>query len=204
MDIREMQAEVNKAIEAAMNGVTRILRNKYKDDWDRRAKDLTLLSRIGEASESLTAFISDYILDPSLETAIKNDEDPEDCVTLTTIHSAKGLEAKNCYLVNVNYTQYPSAKAIAGGEDAIEEDRRCLYVAMTRARDTLVIYRSTKAARVDDLDPDESADHNRLYFLNDLPEQFYTHAGEIPATRFWDNYKGQGISLSDGEDFDFS
>ena len=204
MDIREMQAEVNKAIEAAMNGLTRILRNKYKDDWDRRAKDLTLLSRIGEASESLTAFISDYILDPSLETAIKNDEDPEDCVTLTTIHSAKGLEAKNCYLVNVNYTQYPSAKAIAGGKDAIEEDRRCLYVAMTRARDTLVIYRSTKAARVDDLDPDESADHNRLYFLNDLPEQFYTHAGEIPATRFWDNYKGQGISLSDGEDFDFS
>lgn len=204
MDIKEMQAEVNKAIEAALKGLTRILQTKYKDDWDRRSKDIALLSRIAEASESLTAFISDYILDPSLETAIKNDEDPEDCVTLTTIHSAKGLEAKNCYLVNVNYTQYPSAKAIAGGEDAIEEDRRCLYVALTRAQDTLVVYRSSKAARVDDIDPDGDADHNRLYFLNDLPEKFYTHAGEIPASRFWDNYRGQGISLSDTDDFDFS
>lgn len=204
MDIRELEAEVNRAIESALKGLTRILRAKYKDDWDRRAQDITLLARIGEAAESLSAFIADYILDPLLETGLKNEEDPQDCVVLTTIHSAKGLEAENCYLLNVNYSQYPSAKAIAAGEEAIEEDRRCLYVAMTRARTSLVIYRSDKATHVEHRDPTDHSDAEKYYFLNDLPADLYTTAGEISPAKFWAQYRGEGLSLTDCDDFDFS
>lgn len=201
LEIREMQAEVNRAIAAALKGLDRILENKYKDDWSRRRKDLDLLERIGAASESLTSFIADYILDPSLATAVKAESDPEDCVVLTTVHSAKGLEAKNCYLVNVNYNQYPSSKAIAAGDDAVEEDRRCLYVAMTRAADRLIIYRSQRAAQV--ADPDESDAMSR-YFLNDLPSKLYDVQTANDRHRRWDQYRGGGILLSDCDEFDFS
>lgn len=175
--IHRLQSAVNKAIEAALEGLSKILATKYKTDWSRRRKDIALLAKIGETSESLVAFISDYILDPSLGTAIKNESDPDDCVTLTTIHSAKGLEASNCYLVNVSVNSYPSAKAIANGTEAIEEDRRCLYVAMTRAKDSLVIYRTQFAAQT--FAPGSAVDGFNIdcgeqYFLITCPPTYIT------------------------------
>lgn len=204
LNIKMLEVEVNRAIEAAMRGLRKVLAHKYKEDWERRSKDISLLEKIGSNSESLTAFLSDYILDPSLETGVKGEGDPEDCVILTTIHSAKGLEAKNCYIINVNFNQYPSPKAVANGEDAIEEDRRCLYVAMTRAKDRLVIYRSHRAAQVIAPGDMMGFEASKMYFLNDLPENLYEVENSDRMSRDWGLYKGEGISLSDCEDFDFS
>jgi len=204
MNIKMLEVEVNRAIEAAMRGLRRLLEHKYKEDWDRRKNDIALLEKIGAGSESLTAFISDYILDPSLGTGVKNEGDPDDCVTLTTIHSAKGLEARNCYLINVNFNQYPSVKAIANGEDSIEEDRRCLYVALTRAKDRLVIYRSHRAAQVIDPYDTLELDATKLYFLNDLPEDLYIAEKLGGGSSEWGFYKGEGISFEDSSEFDFS
>lgn len=223
MSISALQTEVSRAVEAALKGLTKVLRYRYKDDWDRRSRDLPLLQKIAEAADSIVGFISDYILDPSLSTGVKNEGDPDDCVILTTIHSAKGLEAKNCYLVNANYSQYPSVKAIAAGDDAVEEDRRCLYVALTRAKDTLVIYRSHKAAQVVDY-PDPSgpagmlsrllspevrqsvtlSEPSRLYFLNEVPEQLYEAVDLSDPTRRWEAYSGESIPLEGLDDFDFN
>lgn len=206
-EIDKLQSAVNKAIDAALAGLSKILATKYKTDWSRRRKDIALLAKIGETSESLVAFISDYILDPSLGTAVKNESDPEDCVTLTTIHSAKGLEARNCYLVNVSVNSYPSAKAIANGTDAVEEDRRCLYVAMTRAKDRLVIYRTQLAAQT--VKPGNSVEGFNLdcgeqYFLNNLPSTLYNPEYISDDLRHWGEYRGGGITLSDADEFDFS
>lgn len=204
MNIKMLEIEVNRAIEAAMRGLQRVLAHKYKDDWNRRKKDIDLLEKIGASSESLTAFLSDYVLDPSLETGIKGESDPEDCVILTTIHSAKGLEASNCYLININYTQYPSSRAVANGDEAIEEDRRCLYVALTRAKDKLIIYRSHRAAYVIDPSDIMTFEASKLYFLNELPEELYEVENIGGTSREWGFYRGEGISLSDCEEFDFS
>lgn len=201
--IQKMQVEVNRAISAALEGLDRILQHKYRDDWSRRRSDIALLEKIGQSSESLTAFISDYILDPSLDTALKSEGDPDNCVILTTIHSAKGLEASNCYLVNVNYNQYPSAHAVESGQDAIEEDRRCLYVAMTRAKDRLVMYRSHKAAQVADQSYKWYEFSNR-YFLNDIPASLFRAADIGDSQRHWDAYKGEGLDFDACSDFDFS
>ena len=201
--ISQLQSEVSKAIKAALQGLEKILGYKYRDDWDRRRKDFPILEKIGEGSESLSAFIADYILDPSLGTALKNEDDPDDCVILTTIHSAKGLEARNCYLVNVSFNQYPSAHAIACGEDAVEEDRRCLYVAMTRAKDHLVIYRSMRAIQVAEGTKDWF-DFSTRYFLNDIPEHLYQLSYLNGTTERWEQYRGGGISFDDCADFDFS
>lgn len=202
--IKKVEVEVNLAVAEALKGLTAILRQKYRDDWERRRPDVVLLEKIGEASESLTAFIADYILDPSLSTAVKNESDATNCVVLTTIHSAKGLEAKNCYLVNVNYNQYPSPKAVANGENAIEEDRRCLYVALTRAKDRLVIYRNHHATQVAEDRYTRELDMTHLYFLNNLPTSLYTFEDITDTKHSWDTYRGAGISLSDCDDFDFS
>lgn len=204
LNIKMLEIEVNRAIEAAMRGLRKILEHKYKEDWERRSKDINLLERIGKTSESLTAFLSDYVLDPSLGTGVKGESDPEDCVILTTIHSAKGLEARNCYLINVSFNQYPSPKAVANGEDSIEEDRRCLYVALTRAKDRLIIYRSHRAVQVIDPSDIDSFEASKLYFLNDLPENLYEAENLSGGSKEWGFYTGEGISLTDCEEFDFS
>lgn len=59
-------------------------------------------------------------------------------VTITTIHSAKGLEWKRVYVTNLVEGSLPH-KFSLGSEDEIEEERRLFYVAVTRARDTLVL-----------------------------------------------------------------
>ena len=204
LNIKMLEIEVNRAIEAAMRGLRKILEHKYKEDWERRSKDINLLERIGKTSESLTAFLSDYVLDPSLGTGVKGESDLEDCVILTTIHSAKGLEARNCYLINVSFNQYPSPKAVANGEDSIEEDRRCLYVALTRAKDRLIIYRSHRAVQVIDPSDIDSFEASKLYFLNDLPENLYEAENLSGGSKEWGFYTGEGISLTDCEEFDFS
>lgn len=200
--INNLQQEVDKAIQAAFEGLEKILIHNYKDDWDKRRLDLPILRKVGSAAESIQSFLADYALDPSLETGKKEEGSVEDYVILTTIHSAKGLEAKNCYLLNVSYSNYPSPRSVQAGQEAIEEDRRCLYVALTRACDRLYIYRSIRAARV--MDVNENEEQSKLYFLNDLPNSLYEFGNVYEKERKWNEYKGEGIKLEDTMDFDFS
>ncbi len=60
----------------------------------------------------------------------------EDYLILSTIHSAKGQEWRNVFVLDVIDGRIPSDLAV-GSPDQIEEERRLLYVAMTRARDSL-------------------------------------------------------------------
>lgn len=200
--ISSVRTEVSRAVAAAFEGLAKILEARYKDTWQRRRADIPLLEKIGEASESLAAFISEYILDPSLETANKEEGNNDDHVILTTIHSAKGLEATVCYVVNVSYNQYPSPAAIESGEDAIEEERRCLYVALTRAKDQLIVYRSHKANYVNDLPGQQTA--SMRYFLNDIPSFLYDPQFIGDTRRHWQSYTGPALSFDDATDFDFS
>lgn len=202
LSIARVRDAVSRAVEEAFAGLTKILEARYKDTWQRRKADIPLLKKIGEASESLTAFISEYILDPSLETADKAEGNSDDHVILTTIHSAKGLEASVCYIVNVSYSQYPSPHAIDCGEDEIEEERRCLYVAMTRAKDDLIIYRSHKAGYVEDGPSAQTA--SVRYFLNNIPDFLFQPEFLGDTRRSWSGYTGPALSFDDNDDFDFS
>ena len=90
----------------------------------------------------------------------------DDRVILSTIHSAKGLEAENVFLVNASSKSYPTPKAVLNGEDAIEEERRCLYVALTRAKNKLRIYRDMQSIHVSNSD-------EQFYFLNEVPLELF-------------------------------
>lgn len=64
----------------------------------------------------------------------------QDLVTVITIHSAKGMESENCYIINVSQGSFPSPLDLED-EGKLEEERRVLYVALTRAKNKLIITR---------------------------------------------------------------
>lgn len=130
-----------QAIAAATEALRGLLEAKY-DRWEARQKDLVLLERLAANHRSLQGFLETYTLDPMSATEANPGESQDDgVVTLITVHSAKGTEAEVCFVVAAQPGNYPHTRSL-GDEDAIEEERRVLYVALTRAKDELVITRS--------------------------------------------------------------
>ncbi len=90
-----------------------------------------------EEDKSFEAFIENITLVSSID--FYNEE--EDYVVMMTIHSAKGLEFKNVFLVGVEEGIFPSLKGTSEQQDRedLEEERRLCYVAITRAKEKLYI-----------------------------------------------------------------
>lgn len=110
------------------------------DDSQRRWKDVESLVAIASGYRSTGAFLDDVALDPPNE-ALQDIDDGDgeaEFVTLSTIHSAKGLEWKVVFGIWINEGTLPSSKA-AGDALAIEEERRLLYVLCTRAERQLIL-----------------------------------------------------------------
>jgi len=105
-----------------------------------RAGDLDQLQRIALGYPSRTRFLTDLTLDPPSATSDAAGVPllDEDYLILSTIHSAKGQEWKAVYVLNVVDGCIPSDMA-TGNSEEIEEERRLLYVAMTRAKDALLL-----------------------------------------------------------------
>lgn len=95
---------------------------------------LEQLKNIAMRYNSITEFLDDIILD-----SVSEEEKAEDSLIITTIHSAKGLEWKIVFLIDCVEGTFPSrVKEIGSEED--EEELRCFYVAITRAKDELYIF----------------------------------------------------------------
>ncbi len=108
------------------------------DNARTRLADLDQIERLADAAPSRERFLSELTLDPP-ETAGALAGPPhldEDFLILSTIHSAKGQEWDTVYVLSVADGCIPSDLA-TGRADEIEEERRLLYVAMTRAKNTL-------------------------------------------------------------------
>jgi DNA helicase-2/ATP-dependent DNA helicase PcrA len=103
-----------------------------------RLADLLQLEQIASGSPSRERFLTDLTLDPPDATSDESGvplRDEDYCI-LSTIHSAKGQEYKSVFVLNVIDGCIPSDLGV-GTADDIEEERRLLYVAMTRAKDHL-------------------------------------------------------------------
>ncbi len=107
---------------------------------DARARDLEQLELLAAGYESRGRFLSELTLDPPSSTGDLAGPPllDEDWLILSTIHSAKGLEWDVVHLIHAADGMIPSDMATRD-DDEIEEERRLLYVAMTRARDALHI-----------------------------------------------------------------
>ncbi len=83
--------------------------------------------------------IDDYLQEIALITAQDNLNEFQASVTLMTIHTSKGLEFDNVFLIGASEGVFPNSRAITAGGDSIEEERRLAYVAITRARERLYV-----------------------------------------------------------------
>jgi superfamily I DNA/RNA helicase len=105
-----------------------------------RKRDLEQLEQISSAYISRQAFLSELTLDPPQATGdlAGPPSKDDDWLTVSTIHSAKGCEWDVVYVIHVSDGILPSDMA-SGDADQIEEERRLLYVACTRARKHLYV-----------------------------------------------------------------
>ena len=103
-----------------------------------RAGDIEQLVRIAGGYATRERFLTELALDPPRASGDLAGSPllDEDYLVLSTVHSAKGQEWQSVYVLNVNDGNFPSEFA-AGSPDLLEEERRLLYVAITRARDAL-------------------------------------------------------------------
>ena len=116
-----------------------VMREAYPDDFPKRERDLEHFQNITERYKSLDAMLSDMALEPpsdSLDGVLATGPDDE-YLTLSTIHSAKGLEWKVVFLIWAADGRFPGPQSV--GDDELEEERRLMYVASTRARDELYL-----------------------------------------------------------------
>ena len=116
-----------------------LLKEKY-DDFNKRLNDLDSLERIASRYDSLEQFLTDMALEPPergiIEAGLRDKDDAP--LTLSTIHSAKGLEWHTVFLIYVAEGHLPSYLSLENEED-IEEERRLFYVAATRAKENLFL-----------------------------------------------------------------
>lgn len=89
----------------------------------------------GEEDLSMRTFLSEVMLATDQD---RDDDSDEAKVTLMTVHAAKGLEFKHIFIVGVEEELFPSAMSMDSLAQ-IEEERRLLYVALTRAKETCTI-----------------------------------------------------------------
>lgn len=161
--INENRNSAINAVKASYKSLEERLAIIYQDEWIRRKEDFKILFSLAERANSIDSFISDFVLSPRLEETIRNDESTDDYVILSTIHSAKGLESTAVYCLDVSPYAFPTERAYADGSDEVEEERRCLYVALTRAKDELYIMRNSRSVRAYELEGGRCP-----YFLNDF------------------------------------
>jgi DNA helicase-2/ATP-dependent DNA helicase PcrA len=114
-----------------------ILKRDYPEDAKVRIEDLKPLCDLARQSTSLAAFLEDLTLNPSATSSSKHAH-PDHHLVLSTIHSAKGLEWDVVFVIWVLDGQFPPVRSWHE-EQALEEERRLLYVAITRPREQLFL-----------------------------------------------------------------
>jgi DNA helicase-2/ATP-dependent DNA helicase PcrA len=116
-----------------------LMRESYPDDYPKRERDLEHFQTITERYRSLESMLADVALEPPSDSLgdVLAVEPDEGYLTLSTIHSAKGLEWRVVFLIWAADGRFPGPQSV--GAEELEEERRLMYVASTRARDELYI-----------------------------------------------------------------
>ena len=129
----------------------------------------------GDDDVSLSAFMGEVSLATDQDTV---SADAGECVTLMTVHAAKGLEFANVFIVGVEEELFPSAMS-AGSPGEIEEERRLLYVAITRAKKFCMLSYASSRFR-----NGQTVTCRPSRFIGDIDSRYLRAAAgtELPAT----------------------
>ena len=148
-----------------------LLKNKY-DDVQRRGRDLEHLQTIAKRYKTSAKLLDDVALDPTEVIQGNTTRRGSGFVTLSTVHSAKGLEWDNVFLIWMTDGWFP-ANRFQDEFDDFEEERRLLYVATTRAkRDLTFVYPAVNVYA----GPETDGTPTLSRFLEPIPPSVLHHA----------------------------
>jgi DNA helicase-2/ATP-dependent DNA helicase PcrA len=141
-----------------------------------------------EAKPSIVGFLETITLDMSTE------EDITKLVSMMTTHGSKGLEYHYVFLGGSEETVFPSYQSMEGGDEAIEEERRLFYVAMTRAMKKLYICFAQGRMLWGSI-----RFNGPSRFLDEIPEEYYTwnRIGKKNSAKSHSNKKNNDFDFSD-------
>lgn len=140
--IRRESVSLPVKIELLSDYYRPLIKNR-EPDWEVRMQDIDVLYKMAHKYQDLEVFLTDFALDPpstKFQDSVKPllDETEDQPVTLSTIHSAKGLEWYCVFIPHLLDGLFPSAKCLHNLE-AYEEERRLFYVACSRAEEELYL-----------------------------------------------------------------
>ena len=163
-------------------GYLRMLEEKNTVEDSTRAENVRELktSILNYKTDEAEPTLEGYLASVALYTDLDNYDAEQDYVSMMTMHSAKGLEFDNVFIVGAEEGIFPGLKTI-GNDEEMEEERRLCYVALTRAKRRLflscakqrMIFGRTEAHRVSP-------------FVNEIPEEHIVKYGvqrERPAAQ---------------------
>ena len=169
-------------------GYVRMLQEK--DDMESRGR----LENVQELASSIMGFLENEPENPTLagfldEVALYTDldsqADSDNCVTLMTMHSAKGLEFPCVFVVGMEDGLFPGNRAM-GDEEEMEEERRLCYVAMTRAKEKLTLTNTRQRTLYGRTSP---AMPSR--FLKEIPEENMEWLGKPEPQQAASHWEGE-------------
>lgn len=153
--------------------IDHILRNSYEDylfsrypNAEERIEDIEQMAKFALKYDSLETFVSDLSLQSASGGEAGGEDEARECVILSTVHQAKGLEWDTVFVIGLNDGRFPSARSLK--TDVEEEERRLFYVAVTRAKNELYLCYPLAAEEwrgIGFLRPSR--------FLKELPEDVY-------------------------------
>ena len=125
-------------------GIKEAIGKKTEEDENRLLNIDDFLLSVKEYSDSnTTADLDEFLQGITLMRDIDSLNDDDDYTTVLTVHSAKGLEFKVVFIIGLNDGLFPLARAITSpNANDLEEERRLMYVAITRAKERLYLTRA--------------------------------------------------------------
>lgn len=158
-----LRRDVPALVDAALRWFLPRLPSLY-DDSGKRARDLDTLPTLAHGHQDLDRFLAEVSLDPPASVEVEAEDAEDEWITLSTVHSAKGLEWHSVFVMGLCDGHFPSGYSL-DSEDGVEEERRLLYVAVTRAERNLFLL----APRVVQQRGQTGLGHGCL-LLDDVPE----------------------------------
>lgn len=129
--------------------------------------------------------LSEFLEEISLVSDIDSLDESDDRVVMMTIHSAKGLEFDNVFLIGMEEGIFPGNQSIYGGPEEIEEERRLAYVAITRAKKQLTITNASMRMLYG-----STGRNLPSRFLKEIPSEYCSCTASIGEIGYSDKYSG--------------
>jgi DNA helicase-2/ATP-dependent DNA helicase PcrA len=139
------------------------------------AEDPEALHNIDRETGEATSLLADFLAHAALEAGEHQAGDQDEAVQLMTVHSAKGLEFSAVFIVGLEQGLFPHENAMMA-RDGLEEERRLMYVAITRARQRLYLcHAQTRMLH------GQTRYCLPSSFLDELPEALLQRINTVPA-----------------------